>query len=218
MCNSHDYRALMTLSGEEGERPSRVVGRQLKRLRESRGLSAQRLADRCAELGAPEINRSVIANIESRRESVSIDEVSILAQALDVSPVQLFTAVEDEALIRAPAVADRVEKARQRRDYAKRRAAIAEEALLLCREEVDLAQARVGLGGPFGATVAHHLHEAALKEAKERYEAAREELIDARVELAEAREELDEANFAVTPMGLVSRIIAEAVPRKPDGG
>jgi transcriptional regulator with XRE-family HTH domain len=53
-------------------------------------MSAQQLADRCAELGMP-IARSVLANLESgRRESVSAAEIMILAQALDVPPVLLM--------------------------------------------------------------------------------------------------------------------------------
>lgn len=55
------------------------------------------LADRCAEVGAPEVNRSVLANIESgRRDSVSVDELMILALALDVSPVDLLAADQDD--------------------------------------------------------------------------------------------------------------------------
>jgi transcriptional regulator with XRE-family HTH domain len=77
-------------------RPSRVVGRQVKRLRERQGISAQRLADRCAELGAPGINRSVIANIESRREAVSVDELMVLAAALNTPPMLLLAPLGDE--------------------------------------------------------------------------------------------------------------------------
>lgn len=75
----------------DDSRPSRVVGRQVKRLRDRQGISAQRLADRCAELGHPEVNRSVIADIESRRERVSIDEVMVLAAALN-TPATLLIA------------------------------------------------------------------------------------------------------------------------------
>jgi transcriptional regulator with XRE-family HTH domain len=63
----------------------------VKRLRTRQGLSAQRLAERCAELGHPEINRSVIANIESRRQDVSINEVMVLAAALN-TPATLLIA------------------------------------------------------------------------------------------------------------------------------
>lgn len=53
-------------------------------------MSAQQLADRCAELGLP-INRSVLANLESgRRPSVSVAELLVLARALDTAPALLL--------------------------------------------------------------------------------------------------------------------------------
>lgn len=76
-------------------RPSRVVGRQVKRLRKRQGISAQRLADRCTELGALGFNRSVIANIESRREDVGVDELMILAAALNTPPTLLLAPLGD---------------------------------------------------------------------------------------------------------------------------
>jgi transcriptional regulator with XRE-family HTH domain len=93
LCNSLRYDVDMT---QNQDRPSRVVGRQVKRLRERQGISAQRLADRCAELGAPAINRSVVANIESRRETVSVDELMVLAAALNTPPTLLVAPLGDE--------------------------------------------------------------------------------------------------------------------------
>lgn len=53
-------------------------------------MSAQQLADRCAELGMPALNRTTIANLENgRRSSVALAEVLILAAALDVAPAAL---------------------------------------------------------------------------------------------------------------------------------
>lgn len=52
-------------------------------------MSAQQLADRTAQLGSP-IPRSVLANLESgRRNSVSVDELVILARALQVPAILL---------------------------------------------------------------------------------------------------------------------------------
>jgi transcriptional regulator with XRE-family HTH domain len=93
LCNYLRYHVAMT---QNQNRPSRVVGRQVKRLRERQGISAQRLADRCAELGAPAINRSVVANIESRREAVSVDELMVLAAALNTPPMLLVAPLGDE--------------------------------------------------------------------------------------------------------------------------
>ncbi|MEU1421505.1 helix-turn-helix transcriptional regulator [Kitasatospora sp. NPDC005751] len=67
-----------------------MISDEVKRMRKVRGLSAQQLADRCAELGMP-IPRSVIANLESkRRPTVSVAELIILSRALEVPPVSLL--------------------------------------------------------------------------------------------------------------------------------
>jgi hypothetical protein len=52
-------------------------------------MSAQQLADRCAELGL-EIPRAVLANLETgRRPLVSVAELLVLAAALEVPPLAL---------------------------------------------------------------------------------------------------------------------------------
>ena len=76
-------------------RPSEVVALRVRQLRQARGWSARVLAERCAELGAPDIDRIRIANLESgRRRAVSIDETFALAYALDVSPLHLALPLE----------------------------------------------------------------------------------------------------------------------------
>jgi transcriptional regulator with XRE-family HTH domain len=83
--------------------PTQVVAERVKQLRNDQGLSAQRLADRCAEAGAVWLDRSVIANLESgRRQSVSIDEVLVLALVLNVAPVHLFVPVTPQAMHVSP--------------------------------------------------------------------------------------------------------------------
>lgn len=68
----------------------RSIAGEVKRHREAQDMSAQRLADRCAELGQP-IPRSVLANLESgRREALSVPELLVLAEALGVPPVALL--------------------------------------------------------------------------------------------------------------------------------
>lgn len=85
--------------------PSDVVADRVRKYRAQRGWSAQRLAQACAEAGAPELTAAVIANIESgrpaprtgrRRREVSIDELLALAYALAVPPVLLFVPLGDE--------------------------------------------------------------------------------------------------------------------------
>lgn len=66
-----------------------LVATQIKSVRGWRNMSAQQLADRCAQLGMP-IARSVLANLESgRRTSITLPEILILARALGVSPLTL---------------------------------------------------------------------------------------------------------------------------------
>ncbi|MFF1411954.1 helix-turn-helix domain-containing protein [Streptomyces sp. NPDC058289] len=70
-------------------RLARTMAAEVRRFRQVRGMSAQQLADRCAELGMP-IARSVLANFESgRRPTLSVAELLIIAQALRVPPVSL---------------------------------------------------------------------------------------------------------------------------------
>lgn len=81
--------------------PARLIGvvaSEVKRHRQRRGLSAQQLADACAELGLP-IQRSVLANLESgRRTNLSVPELLVIAAALKVAPVLLVFPVGREAL------------------------------------------------------------------------------------------------------------------------
>lgn len=70
-------------------RLARNIAREVRRYRTERKMSAQQLADRCAQLGM-EIPRAVLANLENgRRPVVSVAELLILAAALDVPPVLL---------------------------------------------------------------------------------------------------------------------------------
>ena len=65
---------------------SRLVAANLQTWRGIRGLSAQALADRCAELGYPHLDRTLIAKIESKakRRRVLVDELAVFARALGV--------------------------------------------------------------------------------------------------------------------------------------
>ena len=62
-------------------------------------MSAQALADRCAELGMPSLKRQAITNLENgRRGMVTVEELLVLAQALDTSPVTLLMPDPSEEL------------------------------------------------------------------------------------------------------------------------
>lgn len=74
-------------------RMTRAVAAEIRHWRETRKLSAQDLANRCAELGLA-IPRPVLSNLENgRREAVSIAEVLVLARALEVPPILLISPV-----------------------------------------------------------------------------------------------------------------------------
>jgi transcriptional regulator with XRE-family HTH domain len=83
---------------EHDDWPRRIahsVGRQVNRLRNSKRpkMSAQQLADECSRLGSA-ISRSTIAKLESgSRAFVTLDEVLVMAVALDVPPALLIAAV-----------------------------------------------------------------------------------------------------------------------------
>ncbi|MFC8429874.1 helix-turn-helix domain-containing protein [Streptomyces sp. NPDC057253] len=63
-----------------------TIAGEVRRHRLAQGLSAQQLAERCAQIGMP-IQRSVLANLESgRRTTVNVAEVLVLAHALKVPP------------------------------------------------------------------------------------------------------------------------------------
>jgi transcriptional regulator with XRE-family HTH domain len=71
------------------------IGRNIQEARKHAGVSAQKLADRCTELGLP-MHRDTLANLENgRRASVTIAEVLILAAALDRAPVALLYPTAD---------------------------------------------------------------------------------------------------------------------------
>jgi hypothetical protein len=75
---------------DQGQTVTGTVVAQLKRLRRRREVTAAALAQRCATLGATEITEHVIRNIEVGRRTVSVDQVAVLALALDVSPAHLL--------------------------------------------------------------------------------------------------------------------------------
>lgn len=82
-------------------RYSRNIGRNVRRLREERGLSASDLAKQTESTGHP-IGRQPLGTIERGRhpnglalKSVSADELMTLAQVLGVSPLSLLGDPED---------------------------------------------------------------------------------------------------------------------------
>lgn len=84
--------------------PSDVAGKRVREVRRRHGWTAAQLAERCAEIGAPEITSSVVTDLETgrrdkatgrRRRSITVDELLVLACALDVAPVHLLVPLEE---------------------------------------------------------------------------------------------------------------------------
>ncbi|MDO5629792.1 MAG: helix-turn-helix transcriptional regulator [Mobilicoccus sp.] len=73
-----------------------TIRRQVIALRRREGLSAQALADRCAEYNVP-MSRGTIAKLENGdRKLVGVHEIVVLAAALGVAPMDLlFPGVAD---------------------------------------------------------------------------------------------------------------------------
>lgn len=65
---------------------ARIVGLNLRALRDQRGMSALDVENRTIELGF-RIPRAVIANIENvRRQFVSVDELDVFAKVFNIEP------------------------------------------------------------------------------------------------------------------------------------
>lgn len=68
---------------------TKAIASQVRLYRRQRGLSAQQLSQKCADLGL-EISRSTIADLENgRRVALTVAELYVLAVALDLPPVEL---------------------------------------------------------------------------------------------------------------------------------
>jgi transcriptional regulator with XRE-family HTH domain len=95
-------------------RPSEVFARRVREVRERQRWSQDDLARRLGELGLP-MDRAQVARIERMDRKVSINEVFIIALALNVAPVHLLvpvTSFEPEVLL-APKLAVTPRLARQ---------------------------------------------------------------------------------------------------------
>lgn len=87
------------------ENLSDVVARRVVQIRKSRDMTREQLAKRCAELGYPSLTGPALANIETgrrspsgeRRRDITIDELTVLAAALDVPPLLLMFPVGMDA-------------------------------------------------------------------------------------------------------------------------
>jgi len=83
--------------------PSDYAASRIREVRRLRNMSTSDLAARCAGLGVPRITMAVIENIENgrrnlegqRRRTVSVDELMVIALALNCPPLYLLIPPED---------------------------------------------------------------------------------------------------------------------------
>jgi transcriptional regulator with XRE-family HTH domain len=90
------------------------VGERIKEIRNARGWTARHLAERCDDVGAPELTAPVIANIETgrrdknggRRREVTVDETLTFALALEVPPAFLFLPLNGDQKLKVTATTE----------------------------------------------------------------------------------------------------------------
>ncbi|MGP4092758.1 helix-turn-helix domain-containing protein [Streptomyces sp. KR55] len=84
------------------------VAERVQQVRKKRGWTVKQLAERCAELGAPELTAQALYNLENgrrddsgrRRRDVTVDELLKLAYVLSVAPVHLLVPpVDGDAVV-----------------------------------------------------------------------------------------------------------------------
>jgi transcriptional regulator with XRE-family HTH domain len=75
---------------------SETVGQQIARARARRGWTQQALADALKDCDKDTpLNRAAVAKIESGVRGITLDEVTLIAVALNVPPVRLFLPLEE---------------------------------------------------------------------------------------------------------------------------
>ena len=89
--NTSDSHCALQSSSEIGalHLPTNIIGRQVGKLRNQRGLSQNQVAMKCQRMGW-DVSRTIIAKIESGIRCVSDSELLLLAKALEVSVSDLF--------------------------------------------------------------------------------------------------------------------------------
>lgn len=79
--------------------PSAVIAAQIRKRREQLGLNREQVAERCAQNGVPQLTQAALTNIETgrpdnksskRRRDVSVEELLVLARALETSPLLMM--------------------------------------------------------------------------------------------------------------------------------
>lgn len=67
-----------------------AIGREVARLRNKQGMSAESLGRRCSDLGYPMARNSVMNLEHGRNKTIPVHEVVVIATALGVAPIDLL--------------------------------------------------------------------------------------------------------------------------------
>ncbi len=81
--------------------PSDLIAERIRKLREDRGMTVAELAARCKAAGMPRLTAQVLYKLEGQRANrnprpVAVDELLVLAFALDIAPVHLIAGLDDD--------------------------------------------------------------------------------------------------------------------------
>lgn len=90
-------------ASEHSLRPGQVFARRVREARKGRGWTQAELAERVRERTGYPISRVTITKIErgeGRAENTPLQEILVLAAALDVAPVHLLAPLENEAAVK----------------------------------------------------------------------------------------------------------------------
>lgn len=86
-------------------RATETIAANVRQLRRRRGLSARALGERCAVAGV-DFGRDAVASLESgRRQHVTVDQLLVLADALDTTPLALLGELDEDPLTSVDATA-----------------------------------------------------------------------------------------------------------------
>jgi transcriptional regulator with XRE-family HTH domain len=97
---------------EKAQRPSEVFRGRMREVRERRGWTQEKLAERLRELGAP-MDRATLARTEGGKRGLSLDEALTISAALGPSPLHMFVPLRDEPVQLAPELVTRPRIVRQ---------------------------------------------------------------------------------------------------------
>lgn len=87
---SMDTRMLVMSTGSWPAKLTSTIGREVRRLRQERGLTAAELSGACAALGM-EVPSRTITNWETgKRATIAVTDLLVVAEALNVPPISLL--------------------------------------------------------------------------------------------------------------------------------